>query len=105
LAVEHVYRDGKLLDDKNKPYNGVYRYYYPNGKIREEITYKDGRPLGPWRGFYQNGALEYEYITTKENRYESGKAYYADARIQSSIENINGVTVVKRYDRKGDLIH
>lgn len=102
--IEHVYQDGKFLDERYKPFNGVYKYYYPGGQVREEITYQDGKSLGPRRGYYPSGQLRFEYEVTKENPYSSGKAYYPNGVLQSVIETINGEQVIKRYDREGDLL-
>src|SRR3989338_527585 len=53
--IEHVYEDGKFLDEHDEPYNGVYKYYYPNGQVREEVSYQDGKSLGPRRGYFPDG--------------------------------------------------
>ena len=37
--------------------NGLYRFWYNNGKLWEECTYKDGEKDGLYRHWYENGEL------------------------------------------------
>jgi antitoxin component YwqK of YwqJK toxin-antitoxin module len=104
LEVEQVYKDGKFLNSKNKPFNGIYQSFYPNGQIREETSYKDGKTLGPWRGYYPDGQLKFEYNVTEESPYDSGKTYYPNGTLQSMTEKVDGRSVVRRYDRDGRLL-
>ena len=43
--------------------------YYPNGKKKEEITYKDGKKDGLFTWWYGNGKKEYE------GTYKNGKKF------------------------------
>lgn len=104
LATKHVYRRGRLLDKKGKPFNGVYQYSYQNGSIRKEETYKDGRMNGPWREYYKNGNLKFEFITAEGNRYVSGKSYYEGGQIKGVIEQRPGGPVMVKYDLAGNPI-
>jgi antitoxin component YwqK of YwqJK toxin-antitoxin module len=47
--------EGYYKDDRR---HGVWKKYYPTGKLRSEITYNVGRPEGPYTIYYTNGNLE-----------------------------------------------
>ena len=39
---------------------GVWKAYFPSGKIKSEITYITGRPKGPYTTYYENGQIRRE---------------------------------------------
>lgn len=47
VRIREPYLDGVL--------EGVVRSYYPDGKISEEVTWKQNLKEGPWSQYYQNG--------------------------------------------------
>ena len=104
LATKQVYRGARLLNKKGKSFYGVYRYFYQNGDIRKEESYKDGKMNGPWREYYKSGDLKLEFIADKENRYVNGKSYYESGRIESIIEQRLDGPVMIKYDPAGDPI-
>ena len=104
LAVKHVYRGTKLLDKTGKPFNGVYQYFYQDGSISKEETYKDGRINGLWREYYKNGNLKFEFIMAKGSGYVSGKSYYEGGQIKSVIEQRPDGSVMVKYDLAGNPI-
>lgn len=61
--------------------NGPSRKYYWNGKIKSEITYKNGKREGPSRLYYENGQLKAE-------------GFYLGGKLAGP---------VKEYDEKGIL--
>ena len=49
---------GNFKDGKEE---GLWKEYYDNGQVFEEIPYKDGKKEGMWRRYYyRNGQLETE---------------------------------------------
>lgn len=46
---------------------GIYTFWYLNGKKKEEGLYKDDKPDGVWKSWYANGVLEFE------GAYKAGK--------------------------------
>ncbi len=58
--------------------NGIIKEYYNNGKIKEEVSYKDGKLNGIFKEYYENGSLK------SEGRFKNGfldgkvKEYYAN---------------------------
>ena len=45
-----------------------YLQYYPDGKIKEEVTYKYGVPNGLWTIYYKNGKVIFENEWIKVDR-------------------------------------
>lgn len=40
--------------------NGNFKFYYPNGKLKRDISYKDNERIETWTEFYQNGTIKVE---------------------------------------------
>ncbi len=66
------------VQKNSRPWNGTFVNWYwydpktPNNKeaygiVRNLSSYKDGKPHGPWRGYYESGVLSSEII------YENGR--------------------------------
>lgn len=52
-------RDGLVFFvNEQKPYTGVFYDTYTNGQLREERPFKDGKPSGTFRSWYENGKLK-----------------------------------------------
>lgn len=49
--------DGRFLDEKGKPYTGVYSEYHENGQIKFEISLRKGRESGNTKIYFDNGKL------------------------------------------------
>lgn len=71
LFVKVYHENGKIAVLNIGSNNGPFTSYYENGQIKENgtngnnpyfklDTYTDGLPYGMWKGYYQNGNLEYE---------------------------------------------
>tara|TARA_R110002096_G_scaffold435928_1_gene664361 strand:+ start:16677 stop:17546 length:870 start_codon:yes stop_codon:yes gene_type:complete len=55
------YKAGSTLEEGTFEDNrkvGLWKVYYPNGKLKSEITYKGSRPFGPYTLYYENGEIE-----------------------------------------------
>ena len=104
LDTRQVYAGAKLLDKRGKPFNGVYRYYYQDGTLRKEETYKKGVMNGPWREYYENGKLRFEFIMAEGNKYIGGKSYYKEGQIESAIEQRMEGPVMVKYDLSGNPV-
>lgn len=51
-SQETVLEEGYYFDGKR---GGVWQVYFPSGKIKSRITYRDDRPFGWTETFYENG--------------------------------------------------
>ena len=57
---EGILRNGQLKSEtnfKNDKPEGVWKSYYENGQLREEKYYKDGKPDGAPKIYDENGQL------------------------------------------------
>lgn len=117
---EHYLQSKELyLDDRRE---GQSYYYFPNGKVRQEINYKNGRKQGAAREFDENGTIvtlfEYhnDYMISREfiNRTNaegqktgSWKTYYPNGEIKEDIFYKDGILdgTAKIYSESGTLIN
>jgi antitoxin component YwqK of YwqJK toxin-antitoxin module len=54
---------------------GIWKGYYPNGNIKQQLTYKDNKPNGYAKFYYENGKVSEEGIWT-ENKWVGDYKYY-----------------------------
>lgn len=49
-------RNGVMyLPNEETPFTGRTESFHENGQKKGEVTFKDGKPEGPWTGSYENG--------------------------------------------------
>lgn len=78
---EGNYADGRKV--------GVWKKFWPSGKIRSEIKYHLGRPAGAYTLYYENGKTE-ETGTWNHGRYTGEfKRYYPSGKIQQLLNYNN----------------
>ncbi len=107
-----------FVNDKRE---GMAYYYYPDGALKETVTYENGRKNGEAREYARDGriitVLEYRHniITGKEeiNRYDeknqkigTWREYYPDGRIKKEMSYIDGALngLYKEFNEKGALV-
>ena len=67
------YENGHLKEtyfsDENNRKQGLYRKYWPNGRLWIKCTYQDGKLNGRYQSYYRNGQLlsECNYTNGKED--------------------------------------
>lgn len=78
FADEAVMEEGEY--DNNKK-TGIWKTYYPNGKVKSEIEYKNNRPNGVFKTYYDNGQVEEE--GNWKGTYYTGnfKRFYANGQL------------------------
>ena len=90
-------------ENSQKPYTGIIRTYYSNGKKESEYSYKDGKEDGPFIQWYENGNKKQEgtsingewngnLISWWENGQKSSEVVYKD----DILIHVNG-----RWDQDG----
>lgn len=60
---KEYYPDGKLKSEINyrqAARDGMYRLYYENGQVQAAGNYRDGLQEGPWKMYDENGTLQSE---------------------------------------------
>jgi len=106
------------IDDKKE---GKSYYYYPDGKLKSEVSYVDGRKQGMTKEFDESGMIisliyyHNGYITEREDinrRDKNGlkqgiwREFYPDGRIKKEEIYVNDVFegFYKEYNERGDMI-
>ncbi len=91
---------------KSSRKQGLWKKYYPDGTLKSEIQYVNGRPKGEFKTFHSNGQLE-EQGNWKGRVYTGNfERYYEDGTIaQKKVFNEKGKTegVVEYYHVNGQL--
>jgi len=85
---------------------GDWIYYYPNGTIREKITYDKGKTDGINTLYYENGNKKNESVYEKGIRNGPYKEYYLNGQLKILGNYINGSLegLCKYYGQQGQLI-
>ncbi len=66
LKNQYTVRDFYLSDTlfmtgtfgEGEIYNGIFRYYYPNGKLKKKGVYDNSNKIGLWTYWYSNGQIK-----------------------------------------------
>ncbi len=61
---------------------GVWKAYFPSGKIKSEITYITGRPKGPYTTYYENGQIEEKGNWSLNKNQGKFTRYYENGQVQ-----------------------
>ena len=97
--------NGVVYDMQEKPINGVYKIYYPNGGVRMEVESKEGLPDGEGKFYDEDGTLQNK--TTFKNGRVDGPLYnfYPDGQVHNELNFTAGVQngSQKTYDENGEL--
>lgn len=102
------YDNGKLKEDKNWKANeleGSYKTYYANGKIEEEGAIVDGYRHGKWNLYYPNGQLQKETIYDNGNINDIQTFYTINGIKEMEYTYKNGLLIAfKIFDRNGNVL-
>jgi len=126
-AESDVVEEGVYADDLKI---GVWKRYYPSGKLKSEITFENNRPIGKYTLYYENGVIEEQGNWQKsknigefKRNYENGEPhqefvfsdsgkrnglqvyYHSNGNIALEVKLVNGkeTGIMKRYDEDGNL--
>lgn len=117
-----LYKKGFLVSreiinrfDKNNLKTGIWKTFYPNGNVEEEIYYRAGMKNGFYKKYndkgtlisiekYVNNVKEVNVAELKE--YEIRKDYYQDGKVRIVGSYYNGIPdgVRREYDDKGNIV-
>ena len=83
--------DGVVYDINEKPINGIYKTYYPNGNVKMEVRSKSGKPEGEGRFYNEDGSLLFS--GTFKNGLMNGKMlnFYPDGSIREENYYVDGI--------------
>ena len=80
FSLDQLIEEGEYMDNRKV---GIWKKYFSNGKLQNEITYKSGRPNGFAKIYYENGNLKEEglwkgnkWIGNYKYYYENGMIYH-----------------------------
>jgi len=100
---ESKVEEGNYTDNRK---DGLWKKYWPNGKIRSEINYIDGKPMGEYKLYYENTKLE-EHSTWNNNKNVGEfKRYYSNGNPQQQFtfaDNGKRNGMQKYYHENGKL--
>jgi len=125
---ESKVEEGRYSDNRK---DGLWKKYWPNGKLRSAINYQQGKPSGEYELYYENGITEEhgfwannKNINDFKRFYENGnpqqhflfadngkrngmqKYYHENGRMALEVNIVNGAEsgVMRRYNPDGTLI-
>jgi antitoxin component YwqK of YwqJK toxin-antitoxin module len=76
--------EGYLGPTGRRVKHGMYRFYHQNGKVREEMTFQHGKPVGEARFFHDNGTLAHQ-VTFQEGKRQGQAINYDEAGKKISV--------------------
>jgi tetratricopeptide (TPR) repeat protein/CHAT domain-containing protein len=100
--------EGTLTSEDPDVIDGVAYWYFKNGKLQEQTTFKNGIPEGAHQYYHENGNLAAK--GTMSEGYKDGKwiTYHENGKIASEITYAKGIipenTSVAYYDLNGSEI-
>lgn len=74
LVEEGEFQEGRKV--------GVWKAYYPSGKLKSEITHDNGRPSGPYTTYYENGKIEEKGNWGLNKNMGKFTRYYENGQVQ-----------------------
>jgi antitoxin component YwqK of YwqJK toxin-antitoxin module len=99
-----VVEEGEFQDGRKV---GLWKAYYPSGKLKSEITHENGRPKGPYTTYYENGQIEERGNWGLNKNMGKFTRYYENGQVQQNFTfdetgKRNGVQ--KYYHENGQLM-
>jgi len=101
--------DGVLLSEEQFTEgikNGLFRTFYPDGKVAEAINYRDGKKDGDWIQYFDDGKLKFKGAYFADEKEGAFTGYFPDGRINLSgaykAGHKQGNWII--YGEKGELI-
>jgi hypothetical protein len=96
----------KPSGQNDKSSDGLVKNYYPDGKIKAEVTMKDKKRHGLARSYYPSGVVrqEIDYLNNVKHgvartNYETGKPYQITRYVEGKMEGVR-----EKYRQNGDLM-
>lgn len=83
-GVDKEFASGELVEEgeyKSGRKVGLWKKYYPGGKIKSEITYVGSRPKGPYTLYYENGQIEEQGNWERTKNTGSFKRYHPNGKV------------------------
>lgn len=87
------YQKGETVEEgeyKNGRKEGVWKKYFPGGKIKSEIFYVGSRPKGPYTLYYENGNIEEQGNWARTKNTGAFKRYHPNGKIAQDFTFTSG---------------
>ncbi|MEI6437022.1 MAG: hypothetical protein WCP32_19530, partial [Bacteroidota bacterium] len=97
--------DGIVKEDGNR--DGYWKDYYPDGSLKAEGNYDNGKQIGLWKYYHPNGKIEQTGKFNKQGKLDGNWKWYFDNSELLKEENYrNGLRdgLSTEYDETGKLI-
>lgn len=93
-------QDFNKTDSKGRK-QGVWKKYHPNGMMRYTGSFKDDKPVGVFKYYFDTGEMQVEITHQGNNSY--AKVYYITGELQAigKYENQKKDSIWTLYDKKG----
>ncbi len=111
ITDSKLFKEGVLVaegifDEADKE-QGPWKEYHPNGQVKAQGEYKDGKRIGEWSFYYPNGKLEQKGNYDKKGQAQNEWKWYYDngtlLREESYLNNLlDGPTT--EYDENGKVV-
>lgn len=109
LKKQTVYADGSIKSvvdlDKDSLEQGILKEYFPNGKLRSEVFYVNGKKSGIKKGYYETGKLKCIGFYRDDLQDSTWTWFFEDGTI-SQIDNwLNGKSFGENttYNKDGSI--
>ena len=105
-AEKEYYPNGNIKWEatyKNGKENGIVKKYYENGNLRREYRMINGKVNGPEKGFYSSGNIKWERSYVNDQLEGEVKDYYENGQLKSVVYYHNGqlTDVAKSFYENG----
>lgn len=106
---KRYYPNGNIKDEIeyiNNRTGGYYKIYYENGQLQEEGYWKNNRNVGTFKRYYENGNLAQEFNFNESGKREGVQKYYYEngqLMIEGEWQDGKEAGVVKEYYENGEL--
>lgn len=107
LENNQIQMQGHIANLSTGRKEGVFKWFYKSGKLRQEGEFRKGEAIGLHRSYYSNGELEAEQLFNKKgDLHGEYKAYHENGKILLETHFVNGYqTGYTKYFRDNGTIH
>lgn len=109
MLEDKAYKPDEKVEEGNYKDNrkeGLWKKYWPGGKIRNEINYTNGKPQGEYKLYFENGNLEEHGFWSNNKNTGEFKRFYTNGKPQQHFlfsENGKRNGIQKYYHENGNL--
>ncbi len=98
--------DGVVYNIDEKPINGLYKTYFPNGNVKMEVYSQNGKPNGSGKFYNERGRLTYEGTFADGKPVGTMYQYYSSGKVHNEMHYTDGELdgEQRTYDKEGNLI-